>query len=175
MRSAPVPLAQHWRGKFIKQLENAETVFLSARQGTSSSTMLPQSDIPVTPVISAESQRSGASDPWQIFFVFQFTKELYLRRFTNTFLHLTKTLQCLLSCAPDVSLQSKDNVSHLITKPEAAARMLHWMDHGQGQMLREKVDFTKEHFNLILDKKSRFYCGNLWQIYLQRHFLSVFL
>lgn len=53
--------------------------------------------------------------------------------------------------------------------------MLHWMDHGQGQMLHKKADSAKAHLKLILDKKSCFYCGNPWQIYVQRYFLLVFL
>lgn len=53
--------------------------------------------------------------------------------------------------------------------------MLHWMDHGQGQMLPKKVDFAKAHLNSILDKRSCIYCGDLWQIYLQRDFWLVFL
>lgn len=53
--------------------------------------------------------------------------------------------------------------------------MLHWVDHGQGQMLHKKVHFAKAHLNLILDKKSCICCGDLWQIYLQRYFWLVFL
>lgn len=178
MRSAPIPLAQHWRGKFIKQLENAECVSKCKTRDQFQHHAAPVWHFCDSSNLNWITEERCIRPPWQIFFIFQFTKELYLRCFTNTLLHVSdfnNTLQRLLSCAPDVSLHSKDNVSHLITKAEAAARMLQRMDHGQGQMLRKKVDFTKEHFNLILDMKSRFYCGNLWQIYLQRYLLSVFL
>lgn len=40
-----------------------------------------------------------------------------------------------------------------LIKSEATARILRWMDGGQGQMLLKKVDFAKVHSNRILDKR----------------------
>lgn len=49
------------------------------------------------------------------------------------------------------SIEKATKIIHLI-KSSATARMLHWLDHGQEQMLLKKVDFAKVYLNLISDK-----------------------
>lgn len=88
-------------------------------------------------------------------------QRLCLRQSSNTFLHVLTPIKHLSVCWTGVqirvSLHSKD-VSHPLNQIRAA-RLLHWMDHGQGQMLRTKADFAKSHLDVIIDKKSCFKCG----------------
>lgn len=102
------------------------------------------------------------ANPAPSFLHFQLTKGLCLRQSSNTFLHVLTPIKHLSVCWAGVqirvSLHSKEDVSHLLNQIQAA-RMLHWMDHGQGQMLQTKADFAKADKDMIIDKKSCFKCG----------------
>lgn len=145
MRSVPVPLAQHQHGKIIKQLKN-QCLAVFARQGEGAASALWQ------PCGSSHSSwfimEQSITAPRQLLLPphFQLTKGLCLKQSSNTFLHVLTPIKHLSVCWAGVqirvSLHSKEDVSHPLNQIQAA-RMLHWMDHGQGQMLQTEADFAK--------------------------------
>lgn len=145
MRSVPVPLAQHQHGKIIKQLKNPCWA-VSATQSKGAASALWH--LCGSPHSSWFIMEQSITPLRQILLLphFQLTKGLCLRQSSNTFLHVLTPIKHLSVCWAGVqirvSLHGKEDVSHLFNQIRAA-RMLHWMDHGQGQMLQTKADFAK--------------------------------
>lgn len=145
MRSVPVPLAQHQNGKIIKQMKNlCLTVFATQGEGAASALW----HLCGTSHSSWFIMEQSITTLRQLLLLphFQLNKGFCLRQSSNTFLHVLTPIKHLSVCWAGVqirvSLHSKEDVSHLLNQIQAA-RMLHWMDYGQGQMLRTKADFAK--------------------------------